>query len=358
MRFYDMLQLDAAVLKEKIHACQTAGERRRIWLAMAMRALLIVLFAILFVGGLGAVFGTENNPMGVSLFCILLGIRFVDFGYCIKDSMATLALAFAILLIAPVAATAVPPLVAFCIHFCAFLTLLLMTTDRPELGNGGLFGFAYVFLTGNPVTGAAFWGRAGLTAVGYLLCGAVLYLKHRDKNKDIRFHQVAAQFTMSQEKSRWQMRMALGVSLVLALGGLFEMERFMWVGFACISLFSGYPNVNLKERVWQRILGVVVGSTLFFVIYQVIPEALHSFLGPIGGLCLGFSTDYRYKTALNCFGALLMAAGVYGIQNAVVLRIQNNILGILLGLAFMFLYQKLVEQRFEADSLNTEQPSI
>ncbi|MBS5149970.1 MAG: FUSC family protein [Butyricicoccus pullicaecorum] len=357
MRFYDMLQLDAAVLKEKIHACETAGERRRIWLAMAMRALLIVLFAIIFVGVLGGIFGAENNPMGVSLFCILLGIRFVDFGYCIKDSMAALALALAILLIAPAVATAVNPIIASCIHFCAFLTLLLMTTDKPELGNGGLFGFAYVFLMGNPVTGAAFWRRAGLTVVGYLVCGAVLYFKHHDKNKEIRFHQIAAQFTMSQEKSRWQLRMALGVSLVLTLGSLFEMERFMWMGFACISLFSSYPTVNIKERVWQRILGVIVGSSIFFVIYQVIPEALHSFLGPVGGLCLGFSTDYRYKTALNCFGALMMAAGVYGIQNAVLLRIQNNILGIIVGLLFIFLYQKLVEQRFEADSPNTEQPT-
>lgn len=358
MRFYDMLQLDPAVLKSKIRACETAGERRRIWIAMALRSLLIVLFAILFIGSLGSVFGTENNPMGVALFCIFLGIRFVDFGYCIKDSMVTLAIAFTIFLVAPVVATSVNPILAACVHFGAFLTLLLITADKPELGNGGLCGFAYIFLTGNPVTGVIFWKRAALTLVGYLLCGAVLYFKHRNKNKEIRFRQIVAQFDMSQEKSRWQLRMALGVSLVLTLGNFFQLERFMWMGFACASLLSSYPyTVNIKERVWQRILGVVVGSALFFVIYQITPEAMYGLLGPAGGLCLGFSTDYRYKTAINCFGALMMAAGVYGIQNAALLRVQNNVLGVILGFAFIWLYQKVIDKRFEMNPMNAEQPT-
>lgn len=359
MRFYDMLQLDPAVLKPKIRAAETAGERRKLWVAMVLRSLLIVAFAIAFIAPLGSVFGTENTPMAVALFCILLGIRFVDFGYCIKDSMINLAVAFSILLVAPVVATFVHPLVAACIHFAAFFTILLMICDKPELGNGGLYGFAYVFLTGNPVAGVVFWKRAGLTLVGYLLCGAILYFKHHNKNKDIRFAQVVAQFDMSQEKSRWQLRMALGVSLVLTLGNFFQLERFMWMGFACASLLSSYPyTVNIKERVWQRILGVVVGSSLFFVMYQITPESLHTILGPFGGLCLGFCTDYRYKTAINCFGALTLAAGLYGIQGAVLLRIQNNVLGVILGFAFIFLYQKLVDKRFEINPMNVEQPTV
>lgn len=358
MRFYDMLQLDPAILKSKIRAAETVGERRRIWAAMALRSFLIVAFSIAFIAPLGSVFGTENNPMGVALFCILLGIRFVDFGYCIKDSMLNLAIAFSILLVAPVVTAFVHPLVAVCIHFAAFFTILLMTCDKPEMGNGGLYGFAYVFLTGNPVTGVLFWKRAGLTLVGYLLCGAILYFKHRNKNKDVRFRQIAAQFDMSQEKSRWQLRMALGVSLVLTLGNFFRMERFMWMGFACASLLSSYPyTVNIKERVWQRILGVVVGSALFFVVYQVTPDSMHGILGPLGGLCLGFSVDYHYKTAINCFGALMLASGLYGVHGAILLRIQHNVLGVILGFVFISLYQKLVDKRFEIDPLSVQQPT-
>ncbi len=358
MRFYDMLQLDPAGLKSEVCAAETVGERRKLQAAMTLRAILLVVFAIIFIAPVGTFFGSENNPMGVALFCILLAVRFVDFGYCIKDSMLNLAVTFALILVAPVLTAFVNPVIAACIHFAAFFTILLMASDSPEMGNGGLYGFAYVFLTGNPVTGELFWKRAALTLVGYLICGTIFYVKHRKKNIGIRFRQIVSQFNMSKEKGRWQLRMALGVSLVLTLGNALHLERFMWMGFACASLLSTYPyTANIKERVWQRILGVVVGSVLFFGVYQVVPESMHGLLGPAGGLCLGFCTDYRYKTTINCFGALMLAAGIYGVQDAVLLRIQNNLLGVILGFTFIWLYQKVVDKRFEMSEMGVQQPT-
>jgi len=70
-------------------------------------------------------------------------------------------------------------------------------------------------------------------------------------------------------------------------------------------------------------------------------------MGPLGGLCLGFCTDYRYKTALNCFGALMMATGIYGIQGAVVLRIVDTILGVIFGMIFALLFHKFIGTRFD-----------
>ncbi len=351
LRFYDALQLDPAVLKPKIQAAKTMKERWQLWGILALRSLLIVLFAILFIGTLSNVFGAENSAMAVALFCILLGIRFVDFGYCIGDSMVTLALSFLLLLTAPVAASLLHPLFAVLLHFAAFFALSLMTCEKPEMGNGGLYSFAYIFLTGNPVTGEMFEKRCWMTLFGYLLCGTILFCKHREKNRGVRFRQVLKTFRLSREKCRWQLRMALGVSLALSLGCLFHLERFMWMGFACGSLLSSYPYTSdVKERSWYRMLGVVTGSGLFFVIYLLLPPKLHPLMGPLGGLCLGFCTDYRYKSAINCFGALMLAAGLYGIHGAVLLRVFNNLLGVLLGFVFVRLYQVLVDRHFE----NTE----
>lgn len=64
-------------------------------------------------------------------------------------------------------------------------------------------------------------------------------------------------------------------------------------------------------------------------------------MGPLGGLCLGFCTDYRYKTAMNCFGALMLGAGIYGIQGAVILRIVDTVLGV----AFAFLKDRNLIRR-------------
>lgn len=355
MNFYDALQLDPSVLKPKIRNSQTRKERWFFFSAMALRSILIVIFAIVFISSLSNIFGKENTPMAVALFCIMLGIRFVNFEYCIQDSLITLALSLGLLLVSPVLVSIVPPILAVIIHFLSFFSILYMTCQRPEFGNGGLYSFAYVYLTGNPVTGNAFIQRALLTLTGYIICAAILWFKHRHSHKEIRFHHIVRKFDLSNVIYRWHLRMAIGVSLVLTVGSFLHVERFMWMGFACASLLSNYPYTsNATERFWQRIFGVVVGSGLFFIIYQIMPASLHSLMGPLGGLCLGFCADYRYKTIMNCFGALMISAELYGVHGAVLLRICNNILGVIFGLCFIFLYDKFVEPKLKpAESPST-----
>ena len=348
MRFYDALQLDPGALKHRIRTAESPAERHKMQAAIVLRSFLIVAFAMVIIAPIASLFGAENNPVAVALFCILLSIRFVDFGYCIRDSLRNFGLVFVLLLTAPVLASLVHPILATLIHFGALFLILRMTCEQPEMGNGGLYGFAYVYLAGNPVVGELFWKRALLLLLGYVLCGAILYVKHRHKHDGVRFRDIAAAFTLADRKNRWQLRLALGVSLALGLGYLFHIERFMWAGFAASSLLSSYSDVNgVRERLSHRICGVVVGSLLFFVVYELLPPSLHSLLGPLGGVCLGFCTDYRFKTALNCFGALLLASGMYGSHGAVLLRIANNLVGVVFGFLIMLLFYALVDKRFE-----------
>ena len=135
-------------------------------------------------------FGSDNTPLAVALFCIMLGILFVNFEYCIGDSLVTLAMSLAILVLAPTMAIIVPPILLIPLHFVAFFALLYITTQRPELGNGGLYSFAYVYLTGNPVIGEALVRRGMMALVGYGICGAILFAKHRHMHKETRFHHV------------------------------------------------------------------------------------------------------------------------------------------------------------------------
>lgn len=347
MKFYDALQADPAVLKKKIADSHDRKEKSYFWCVIAVRSVLIVAFAVVFIGLLSQIFGTENSPLAVALFCILLSIRFVNFDYCIGDSLVTLAAAILILLFAPVIAVLVPWPLLFFVHFIAFFTLLYITSQRPEMGNGGLYSFAYIYLTGNPVQGTLLWQRAGLALTGYLICGAVLLVKHRNFHSDIRFHQVVHRFSLTNLAHLWQLRLAIGVSLALTIGSIFGIKRFIWMGFACSSLLAQYPySDDTSTRFWQRIAGVLAGSALFYIIYRLMPEAMHPLMGPLGGLCLGFCTDYRYKTALNCFGALMAGVSIYGLGTAVILRIADTIIGVILGMAFAWVFHKLLGSKF------------
>lgn len=347
MSFYQSLQMDPSVLKKRIAQCETVREKTFYWAAMAIRSVLIVAFAIVFISLLSGLFGQENTPLAVAVFCMMLGIRFVNFEYCIRDSLITLAIAMAILVFAPSLAGIAPPFLVPFIHFTGFFALLYITTQRPELGNGGLYSFAYVYLTGNPVHGVSLEKRVFLALVGYAICGLILWAKHRHAHGDIRFHHLILKFDVKNPVILWQLRMAVGVSLILTAGQVFGVPRFMWMGFACASLLSEYPySSNTLPRFCQRIIGVLVGSVLFLIVYQITPEAFHSLMGPLGGLCLGFCTDYRYKTAMNCFGALMLASGIYGVQTAVALRIIDTILGVCFGTIFALIFHKLFAKKY------------
>ena len=354
MRFYDALQLDPAGLWAAIRGAETKKERRKMQVAIVVRPMLIVAFAIALIAPMTTFFGAENNAMTVGLFCILLSIRFVDFGYCIKDSMINLAIVFALLLFAPVAAAQVPPLIGFGIHFVAMGIILSMTCIQPEMGNGGLYGFAYVFLAGNPVTGASLVNRCWVTLIGFIVCGAIFFAKHRKKHQNVRFLSLSGKFSMHSAKNRWQLRPSLGVSILLLIGAIFEIKQWVWAGFACSSLLSYYNPNGVRERYGLRIAGTILGSVAFFVVYQITPPAFHSLFGPLCGVVLGFCVDYKYKTAINCFSALLLAAGLYGLGSALIMRIVNNLLGVAFACAFGFVYQMLVSRKYETGEAITE----
>lgn len=345
MEFYEILQKDPAVIKQCIRQSRDRREIFRLMTGMALRAVLIVVFAIIFISPMTGLFGEQNSAMAVVIFCILLAVRFVDFGYRIQDALLNLTAVFMILLTAPVAASVSGVLLRFVIHFAGFFAILFFTCDRPEMGNGGLYSFAYIFLSGNPVTGSPLFARFLMTCVGIAVCGAIFFMKHKEKHRDVTFGQKVREFSLQSRRHLWQLRAALGVSLILTITSALQLPRFMWAGFACGAMLTDYGDKNgFREKFSRRIAGVIGGSLLFAAVYTVVPETLHAVIAPVGGVCLGFCTDYRYKTAMNCFGALTIATGLYGLNASVGLRIADNLIGVLFAAGFVFLFEKLTEK--------------
>ncbi len=339
MNFYNALQLDPAVLKGNFAAAETKHEQRKWLSALVVRDILLVLFAIVFVTTLSELFGSENSSMAVVIFCILLSVRMVDFGYNIRHSLCSLSILFLLLWISPWLQHQVPAGFGLVINFFSLLLIVVLACENPEMGNGGLYLFGYIFLTGSYVTYPAMLARGLLTLIGFVICAGVLIRNHRHKHTDVTLRHVVGHFQLSNSKSQWQLQLALGVSILLFLGSVIHMERFVWAGFACSSLLSTYP-VRVKERLWERVSGVVLGSALFGIVAVLIPASWLFLLGPISGLCLGLCATYRYKTVFNCFGALSLATTIYGLGGSILLRVCNNILGILFGVAFFHFFRQ------------------
>ena len=347
MRFYDLLQMNPGDLKSSIKKAEDKDDKRKLKLALVTRAVLLLVFSIVFIGPLGSIFGSENSPMAVVIFCILLSVRFVDFGYRTSSALFNFIVVFALLLFSPSLAAMCPFYISLLIHFVSFFAIAIMTLGNVAMGNSGLFGFCYIYLCGNPVFGSSLANRGLMALLGFAICGTIYFFKHRKKNTEVSFISTVKQFHISNPEHRMVFRLTIGIAVALTLGQLLKTERAMWIGFACASMLSTYPyNVNLKERFWQRLGGIVAGSLLFAGIYIILPESMHSLMGPLGGLLIGFAATYHAKTAINCLGALLMASTVYGGKSAILLRIGNNIFGLILGLLLIWICDLLIDRHF------------
>lgn len=343
MKFYDLLQLDPGTIRKMMAKTDSPAEKRRLRMASFTRSLLIVIFSILFISLMTGLFGSENSSMAVSIFCILLAVRFVGYGYNIKDSLINMAVVFLIMLIVPEMGLTAGPWLNWLVYIIFLFVILVITTQNPIMGNGGLYTFSFVFLCQNPVHGESLINRGWMTLVGFILCAIILWRNHKNQDKDVSFLNIIKNMSIYDKKMQWQLRLAIGVGLVIAIFQDLGTEKFMWIGFACGSLLSDY-NVdnNIHEKYVDRLVGAVIGSFAFYVLYMIIPAKFYPFFGPIGGLCLGLCTEYRYKTMLNCFGALMTSVAMYGLQQAVFIRIGNTLVGILCALLFYYLFDRFI----------------
>lgn len=341
MDFYQALQDEPAILKKRLEEASDKRHKRRIIMAIIVRAVLMVIFSVLFISGLSMLFDDGNSNMAVVIFCVFLCLRFVDFDYCMKDSLINMAIIFAILYISPVAVQFLSPAPAFLVNLVSMVIILVMACEQPEMGNGGLYMFGYIFLTGTRPNLETFKARGVMMIFCFAVCGLLYYFKHRGKKKEKKFADVVKNIGILDKRRLWQLRTALGISSFYLIASVLGMQRLMWGGFACSSLLTAYTG-RIQTRAKDRVVGAVGGTGLFYLMWHLIPESLSSFFGPLAGLCIGFCGTYKYKTVFNCIGAMMAALGIYGLTQAAALRIFNNIIGVLYACLFAWGWAKLM----------------
>lgn len=352
--FYQLLQLSPTALWAAARDATGPG-RRRVVAAMAVRAVLLVAFAVAFIGGLTAVFGQDNSSLVVGGFCMLLGIKFVPLGYRAADSVAALAVALALMVLGGVVGLAGSPWLSFAADLVFLTVILVLVAVDPPMGNAGTYVFAYLFVSRTPVAGAALAGRWALAAVVFVLCSAVLLHRHRHAFADVRLLDVLKGFGRSDGRTLWQLRMAAAVAGVLLVGSLLGVPRSVWMGYACMSVLLPYgPEVQgaraAARRGLERAAGVLTGCALYWFLSTVLPAWTHGCFGIVAGICIGFSSRYFWNNVLNCFGALLLASAVFGTAGSAALRVADNVVGIVFALAAAAVCSWLEARRGAADA--------
>ena len=351
--FYQLLQLGPHQMKALIKS-KPKGQRGKYILNMIVRNILIVGFALFFVGGANVIFGSNNTSVAIAYFCILLQSRYVNYGYKFRDLLVNLGIMSLIFAIDNQISPNLPPLLALVANLIFISIIVFMTCHNPRLGNVAVYVDSYLFTTFmSPSTNVHdFDLRVIEIIIGFVICAYSFYKHHHKHNSDVQFVDTLKTFDWKSDVTQWQLKVILGISIIIFIGQSLNIPRNFWMAIAALSILLPFGDYSKAKRVFERIGGVIVGCILFMILFYLLPPAYSSLIGPIGGFFIGFSTTYHWNSVFNCFGSLALAAAIYGPKISIELRVFNNVLGCIAALVFVIFYTCVLTMLFKNKETN------
>ena len=295
MTFYQELQLSSTGSKQLIRNTTDPKEKRRHILIYNFKVYLVMAFCVAVVSMYSKLTGSSNSVVGVTVLLAVLVLRQADFGIRTTHGLLSIAGIFGILMAGPRLANIVPPLAAFAVNAVCILLLMILGCHNVIMYNHSTF------------------------VLGYLLL-----LRNRAYRRT--FLDLFREFDLKSARSRWYVKLTLIVSSAMLFMNLLGLPRAMWAGIACMSVCLPFTEDCIPRSVSRGMFNVV-GCLLFIVLYLILPKSMYPYIGMIGGIGVGYSAGYPWQTAFNTFGALSIAAGIFGMPAAIALRIGANVLG-------------------------------
>ena len=328
MTVYQELQLSSAGSKNLIRRSENKEEKKRHIFIYNAKVYLVVAFCFAVVTAFSLLFGSANSIAGVVVLLALLVLRQADFGIRTSHGLICIGLIFGVLIAGPRLSNMLPPGYAFLANCIFIMILMVLGCHNVIMSNHSTFVLSYLLLQGYDVSGADYEKRIVGLLLGMVICMAVFYKNQRLRPYRRSFLDLFREFHFRSARNWWYIRMTLTVSTALLIMNLLGISRAMWAGIACMSVCLPFTDdcVARSGKRWQF---NIVGCVLFIVLYLILPESMYPYIGMIGGIGVGYSAGYAWQTAFNTFGALSIAAGLFGMPMAVALRVGMNVFGAL-----------------------------
>lgn len=326
MTFYQELQLSSTASKELIKKTTDPKEKRRHILIYNVKVYLVVAFCFALVTLFSTVFGSGNSVAGVVVLLALLVLRQADFGIKTTHGLLCIAGIFGILIVGPRLTNTLAPVPAFFMNLVFIMLLMILGCHNVVMSNHSTFVLGYLLLQGYDVIGKEYILRIASLLIGMIICMAVFYKNQKNRPYRRTFLDLFREFNLRSARNWWYVRLTVIVSTALLIMSLLGLPRAMWAGIACMSVCLPFTDdcIARSGKRWQF---NIVGCVLFIALYLILPESMYPYIGMIGGIGVGYSAGYAWQTAFNTFGALSIAAGLFGMPMAVALRVGMNVFG-------------------------------
>ena len=340
MTFYQELQLSSTGSKQLIKNTTDKKEKTRHILIYNFKVYLVVAFCFLVVTAFSMIFGNDNSVPGVVVLLAILVLRQADFGIKTTHGLISIAGIFAILIVGPRLSNIADPLTAFLINIVCIFLLMMFGCHNVIMYNHSTFVLGYLLLQGYDVAGKSYQLRVVSLVVGMLICMGVFYKNQKNRPYRRTFKDLFREFDVRSARNQWYLKLTLIVSSAMLIVSLLGLPRAMWAGIACMSVCLPFTEDG-KMRAVDRGVFNMVGCALFLILYLILPESGRSMIGIIGGIGVGYSAGYKWQTVFNTFGALAIAASLFGLPMALLLRSGINVIASLYTVVCNVIYDKL-----------------
>ena len=326
MTFYQELQLSSVGSKQLIKSTKDKKEKFRHILIYNFKVYLVMIFCVAVVTLFTKFTGSNNSVVGVTVLLAVLVLRQADFGIRTTHGILSIAGIYLILMAGPRFTNTLTPVPAFFVNIICILLLMILGCHNVIMYNHSTFVLGYLLLQGYDVTGHEYTLRVAGLLFGMVLCMFIFYKNQKNRPYQRKFIDLFKEFDIHSARSRWYVKLTLIVSSAMLFMNLLGLPRAMWAGIACMSVCLPFTEDCIPRSVSRGMFNVV-GCLLFIVLYLVLPKSMYPYIGMIGGIGVGYSAGYPWQTAFNTFGALSIAAGIFGMPAAIALRIGANVLG-------------------------------
>lgn len=276
------------------------------------------------------VFGAQNILVGVVIALAITLFPVADLG--IRPLPMALITVGLFCLCGPVAQLAMaPPLLALPCNF-AFVALIMLTTCEPMNVKPFIsFLLCFLFCQATPVSAEGLPMRMLALAAGAAATAAATCIWWRRRGYGANGRTLKEQMRLCLKNRGLILRMSAGIALAMLLGSLLGLKKPLWISIVVFSL-TQLDLTQTVQRIKHRLLGTVLGSALFLVVFRLlVPEQYSMALLLLMGYLSFFTPEYKHKQVVNAVNALCASLVLLDTATA----IENRFMCLLGGIAIV-----------------------
>lgn len=313
-------------------------------LQLAIKNLLTLLLIVVFIIIFSAIFGSENQLIGVGLITGMIMFKQIDLGLNKKQAPFII---FTICIF-----MAISNIVSFYsaflgIIFNIFNIYLFMSLSTVHLAYKTYIPFVlmYIFADGVPIEASQIKNRVLSFLISGIFLSLIYAISHRKLENGKTIKDIFKEMSLTKETTVFNIKMTLGLTIAMFLINYFNIQKGMWISITVMSLTQPHFHIT-KERIKHRSLGTIIGFILYLLIFGgLIPTQFLGIITALLAYIYTFIKNYYIQIIFITINSLNAAKGIFNTSyQAGIYRLSFIFLGIIIALFTIFI-EKMLDKK-------------